>query len=78
VIEVLVLATLLGASFAVALAGSSGLLALVLHLMMRRQFPVRIHWRPIAFFGTLFWCWYLAPGVAESALFAHVISLLTP
>jgi hypothetical protein len=59
---------------AAAFLASTSLLARV----AQRRCAVRIHWRPVVFSATLFWCWYLAPAALESSTIEHVIKLLTP
>jgi hypothetical protein len=45
---------------------------------MNPHWPVKMHWRALAFVGSLFWFWYLAPAVVESRALERVIVLLVP
>lgn len=77
-VERIVLIALLGLGFALAHAVAKGLLALILHAMMHPPRGVAIAWRPVIFLVSLFWFWYLTPGVVESRALARMVQFLAP
>lgn len=44
---------------------------------MHDGLPFTFHWRPVIFTSALFWCWYLAPVIAESRAVTTVIRLVS-
>ena len=82
-----IIRTMGGLVIVVALVTSLGLaakgaLTLTFRLMVSPRVPITIYWRPVVFLVSLFWFWYLVPGVAahigESRMIAHVMHILEP
>jgi len=64
------------ASIALAIAMARVVLSCVFHLM-HEGLPFAFHWRPVIFTSALFWCWYLAPSIAQSRAVTTVIRLVS-
>ena len=67
--EIVVLVTVLVASFGIGLGLSRFVLGIVFARMTgdRTVAGVTLHWRRIAFAAGLFWLWYLVPTLAAAA-----------
>jgi hypothetical protein len=68
-VEIVVLVTALTIGFVIALALSRFVLGTILDAMAGRR-PLAafgVQWRRVAFVGSLFWLWYLVPGLAAAA-----------
>lgn len=76
--DLLVLAGVLVFAIAAAMAAARGLLGAMFFLMVHPPPRVVLHWRPVVFFGALFWFWYLTPAFAEHEAVTRVLVLLSP
>ena len=68
----------------VAFAASVAVAALIARMilgcaiqLMHSGLPFAFHWRPVIFTAALFWCWYLAPAIAESRAATTVIRFVS-
>jgi hypothetical protein len=52
--------------------------ALAFHLAVHHRLTPRVSWHRVAFAGTLFWLWYLAPRFSNGSALASVLSLIVP
>jgi len=75
-VDYLLLVAAILASVALAIAIARVTLAVAFHLM-HDGLPCTFHWRPVIFTSALFWCWYLAPAIAESRAVTTVIRLVS-
>jgi hypothetical protein len=75
-VEYLLLFVAVVASVALAAVIARTALACTIHLM-HSGLPFVFHWRPVIFTAALFWCWYLAPAIAESRAATTVIRFVS-